>query len=359
MKGFKSIVLAVLAIFGVTASLFVHPHSVQAQASNSANSAALSITPKKNYQIEAGSSVDDKLTIRNLDTGNSLQLSLSVIDFTYTDDSGTPKLILDKDADPTTWSLRSYLKVPESVTVAPGSSKTVDMSVRIPSKLGAGSYYSAIMYSTGAPDGGNVGLSASGVTLVFVTVPGTVNEDLTVKNFGAYDSKDKKYIFMTSDEPTVIAYTLENKGNVTESPVGSIKLQDMFGHQYTISNVNPNKSLALIGQSRTFNSCIKLQSQDLNFQGSEASANTCTSAGLWPGYYTASLDLYYGQNGNLTKELTKTASFWYLPLWSIVALVIVLLVLAYIIWRIVRWFRAKFYGPKTPRSKSGRLARRR
>ncbi len=347
MKRFKGILLAVIAVLLV--AVYIPTPSASAQSS------ALGIPPKKNYVIEPGSSVNDTLVVRNLDPSKDLQLYLRVIDFTYTDDSGTPKLILDSNAEPTTWSLRNYLHVPDSVTVSPGKSETLKMSVSMPKGIGAGSYYSAIIFSTTAPSGGNVGLAASGVTLAFVTVPGTVKEDLTLKNFGAYDASEKKYKLFNMTEPTVIGYTLENSGNVTEAPAGTITLQDMFGHKYAISDINPNKSLALIGQTRTIQACIKLASQDVNFQGSKTETAACVSPGLWPGLYTASADLFYGQNGNLTKEITKTSYFWYLPSWFLIIVIIVALVLAYYIWRTIVWARGgSFKLGGTPRRMGGR-----
>jgi hypothetical protein len=331
MKRFKSIVLTALAVFLVVS--YIHMPNASAQSSS------LSIPPKKNYIVEPGDSVDDSLVIRNLDATHELNLYLRVIDFTYTDDSGTPKLMLDQNAEPTTWSLRNYLKVPESVTVPAGQSQTVKMSVTMPKGIGAGSYYSAIIYSTTAPSGGNVGLAASGVTLAFVTVPGTVNENLTIKSLGSYNADAKAYQYFNFNEPKVIAYTLENKGNVTEAPAGSITLKDMFGHEYSVSDVNPSKSLALIGQTRTFQACVKLAAQSVDFQGSKTEANACVSPGLWPGLYTVSADLFYGQNGNLTKELTKTTHFWYLPLWFLIIAAIIILVLAFYIWRTIVWIR--------------------
>lgn len=347
MKRFKSIVLAALAVFLVAAYL-------QAPSASAQSSSALSIAPKKNYLIEPGKSVNDKLVIRNLDGQQDLKLYMRVIDFSYTDETGTPKLMLEED-EPTTWSLRSYMKVPETVTVRPNSSASVDMSIKMPANIGAGSYYSAIIYSTTAPDGGNVGLAASGVTLAFVTVPGDMTEDLTLKSFGAYDPTAKKYMNFTVNEPKVIAYTLENKGNVTEAPVGTITLKNWFGQEYRIEDVNPSKSLALIGQTRTFQACIKLASADGNFKGTEAEGNTCVDPGLWPGYYSANLDIFYGQNGNLTKEITKSGYFWYMPWWFLALVIIVVLTLAYLIWRTVVMIRGgSFKIGGRPRTKSRR-----
>lgn len=356
MKRFKSIVFIAMALtIATTSALSALPAAAQG------GSASLSIAPKKNYVIEPGKSVEDTLSIRNIDSSEALQLNLRVIDFSYTDNSGTPKLFLDGDAPQTTWSLKPYMNVPSSVTVQPGQSATLDMSVKIPEGLGAGSYYSAIIYSTGAPDGGNVGLAASGVTLVFVSVPGTVNQELDLKKFGAYNRQfrgdEKGYFSFTTDMPATMGFTLENKGNLAESPVGSIIIKDIFGREQVIGNINPTGALALIGQTRTFTTCIKSKSQDVDFNGSRSEGEECVSPGLWPGVYTAKLDLFYGQNGNPTQEINKTAIFWYMPWWFIVLSIIVLLLIAYFVWRTVRLVRAKFYGPRVPKGR--KLSRRR
>jgi len=352
MKRFKSIALAAFVVLAAVGYLIPAP-SASAQ-----SSASLSIVPKKNYTVEAGKSINDTLTIRNLDVEKTLTLTLRVVDFTFNDDGGTPKLMLAENAPQTTWSLKPFITIPQTVTIPPKSSKTLDMKVAFPATQGAGSYYSAILYSSGVPEGGNVGLSASGVTLVFTSVPGVVNENLTLEKFGAYGvpkpGKPAQYMFVTTSEPQMIAYTLKNEGNVTESPVGTIKLRDMFGKEIEINNVNPNSSLALVGQTRTFTSCIKLQSQNVDFNGSRSESTACTSAGLWPGLYTASLDVFYGQNGNRTQEIIGNASFWYLPVWFIIAVLIILAALAYVVWRIVRFIRAKLYGPQVRRPRARR-----
>ena len=266
MKQIKRIVMAALSV--VVAATYAMPAlPVSAQSSS-----ALSIAPKKNYVIEQGKSVRDKLTIRNMDTAHPLNLTMRVVDFTFTDDGGTPKLFLDPKAEPTTWSLKPYMKVPTEVSIPKGESKTLDMSVAIPAGHGAGSYYSAIIYSTGSGTpggGGNVGLSASGVTLVFTQIPGKVNEDLKLKSVGAYTTaipgRSAGYTYFNTEEPLNVAYTLQNNGNVTEAPAGSITLKGWFGSPITIDNVNPNGSLALIGQTRTYTACIKLKDADVDF----------------------------------------------------------------------------------------------
>lgn len=353
MKRFKGIVLAALAVL-VTVAYALPTPPVSAQ-----SSAALSIAPKKNYIVDPGQTIEDTLTISNIDRTTELQLYMRVIDFTYTDQGGTPKLFLAENSPQTTWSAKPFLNVPERITVAAGATKSVPFSVNVPSNQGAGSYYSAIVYSTNAPDGGNVGLAASGVTLAFISVPGQVNEDLLLKKFGNYDPKaqgeDKGYSYITGNEPTVLAYTLENRGNVVASPVGSIILRSMFGQETTISNINSNGSLALIGQTRTFTTCIKLKPTEDGERRDSNQTAQCDSPGLWPGLYTAELDLFYGQNGNNTNEIVKTTHFWYLPLWFVVVVILILLAIAYFVWRTVRKIKASRSGKiKMPSSRRRR-----
>jgi len=350
MKRFKSIALAAFFILaGVVSVLPAQPVSA------ADGSASLSIVPKKTYTIEPGKTISDNLTIRNLDAGAPLTLNLRVVDFTFSDDGGTPKLMLAADAPQTTWSMRPFLTLPETITIAPSGTKSVPVGVTIPKSQGAGSYYSAIVYSTGAADGGNVGLSASGVTLIFTSIPGKVNESLDLKKFGAYNLTSQGagvkagYVGITTTKPHAIAYTLENKGNVTESPVGTITLKHMFGKEQVISDVNPNKSLALIGQTRTFTACIKLKVEALQVGEGTTQSTECTNPTLWPGRYTVSLDIFYGQNGNNTEEIVKTTAFWYLPWWFVISFIVLLIIVTLLVWRLVNIIRSKFFGGRGSR----------
>jgi len=353
MKRFKSIALA--AFFVLAAVVSVLPAQPVGAVDGSAS---LSIVPKKTYTVEPGKTISDNLTIRNLDAGAPLTLNLRVVDFTFSDDGGTPKLMLAEDAPQTTWSMRPFLTLPETVTIPPSGTKSINLSVGIPKSQGAGSYYSAIVYSTGAADGGNVGLSASGVTLIFTSIPGKVNESLNLKKFGAYNLTAQGnnikagYVSVSATKPWAIAYTLENKGNVTESPIGTITLKHMFGNEQVIADVNPNKSLALIGQTRTFTACIKLKTEALQVGEGTTQSTECTNPTLWPGRYTASLDVFYGQNGNNTEEIVKTTAFWYLPWWFVISFIVLLLIVALAVWRLVVVIRSKFFGGHSSRRKT-------
>lgn len=360
MKRFSSYLGAALAVVFMAVNVLPASAAIQpAPVTGTTGSSGLSIQPRKNYLINPGQTITDKLTIGNLDQHADLHLSLRMIDFTYSDQSGTPKLNLAANAPQTPWSLKPFTTLPQNITIPHGSSKTVSFSITIPKNQGAGSYYSAIFYQASGANGGNVALNASGVTLTFVTVPGTVNENMSLQKFGAYNSSDNgvtgSYVFIDiNQQPQMIAYTLKNKGNVFESPAGNVTIKDMFGHQVTTVMINPNQSLALIGQDRLFTACIKTVQQKIQLEGGTSKNTSCTNPGLKPGRYTASLDAFYGQNGNQTHEITAVATFWYLPFWFLALVVIILALIGFGIWWLQRKLRALVRGTSYKATRKGR-----
>ena len=351
MKHVKSLLLAVLAVvLAVSYAVPVTP------AFADSGSSAISVTPRKNYVINPGETVHDTLSITNMDNSSQLNLSLRTIDFTYDGHGGVMKMNTDPNAAPTTWSVRPFITMDSSTIINAGSTGKVGFDITVPKNQGAGSYYSVILYASGVGSGSGpvVGLSAAVATQVFVTIPGKVKENLQFTHLGAYDSSAQGdfsgYHYFNTKMPENVAFTLKNNGNVVEAPSGSITLRDIFGRTTTINEVNPNQSLALIGQERTFISCIKLKSTDIKIGGTSTNTAVCDGPGLWPGYYKVSADLFYGQNGNLTQEITRVGGFWYLPWWFILVATIVIIALVFYGWRAYNKIRNKFYGPKLKRT---------
>lgn len=328
---------AVLAVLVVAASALPSAY---------ADSSGLSIPPRKNYLVNPGETKTDKLTIGNLNSSENLNITLKVIDFTFKDESGIPRLNLAENAPQTTWSLKPFIQLPKTFTVPAGERKTVDISIKIPANQGAGSYYSALQYVATGPSGENVNISASGVTLVFVSVPGVVNEKLTLTKLGAYDTGPKsatgKFLFIATDNaPGEVGYILKNDGNVTENPSGKITMKPVFfGKTINIDNINPNTSLALIGQNRLFTACIEKKDQVVEVAGEKSVKSVCNpNPSMLPGPYKIELNAYYGQNGNPTREIIGTAMFWYLPWWFVIPVLVALAVIGFYIRKLVRRVR--------------------
>src|SRR5690606_26094785 len=149
-------------------------------------------------------------------------------------------------------------------------------------------------------------IQASGVSLVFVKVPGLTKQKLTFMQFGTFVPEGTggsfKGIFF-SDKPKVLAYRLRNDGNIAEQPNASIVVKNSSGKVlYTITDANPKDQLALRGQTRRFDACINpeniVQPTD---SGTDINAIVCGDTNFGPGRYTAELTVIYGENGNETR----------------------------------------------------------
>lgn len=322
----------------------------------SAQSNALAITPRKDYALEPGESVSDTLTITNRNPDEPLNLELNVVDFQAQDESGTPQLIKDRGIPKTAWSLQDYIELPQQVTINPSETIRVPINLNIPDGTGAGSYYSAIEYAAvGSTAEDRLNIAASGVTLVFLKVPGQTKQQLAFEQFGAFvpDQNGTGGSFaglFFGERPKVMAYRLKNEGNIAEQPNASIVIKDFSGKEvYVINDANPKDQLALRGQTRRFDACISPESvQQTTDSGNEVNTITCGDTNFKPGRYTAELTILYGENGNETREITAKASFWYLPWWFVGLIIAGLAIVAGAIVYIVRRVQS-YRGRKTRR----------
>jgi hypothetical protein len=338
-RGFMKRIARVLSLLVATITLFA-VSGVQA-ASN-----GLGVSPRKDYSVQQGKSISDTLYISNLSLNQDLQVNMRLVDFGAQNETGAPALQLGENAPETPWSLKPFIKLPKNVSIPAGKSTNVPFTITVPASQGAGSYYSAIEYTAiNAETKAKVNIAASTASLVFVTVPGEAKEQLLLKQFGTYVSdanqttgKFKSFFFGST--PKEFAYRLQNNGNVAEQPSGSMIIKNMFGRTVKeIEDANSKKQLVLIGQTRRIQTCIKTSVLTSKAPtGVETEQTVCDDPGLWPGRYTAQIAMYYGLNGNNTQEIQATTSFWYIPTWSIIAFIVLLIFIGGMIWLIRRAF---------------------
>jgi hypothetical protein len=298
----------------------------------SAQSNGLGITPKLSYTINAGSQRTDTLYVNNLSASQPLNLKLTVVDFKPQDESGTPKLLQASNEPLTPWSLKKYITLPDFVTINPGQSKQIPFTLKFPASLGAGSYYSAVEYrALNSANEERVNVAASAATLLFVTVPGNATEKLDLLQFGAY--KDGKFKSVFNKAPDSFAYRIKNSGNLSESPGGSIVVKNIFGHIVaSIDSANPRSELVLLGQTRRFEVCNPKSTK----QEDVGKKENCKSLNIKPGMYTAEIEMLYGQNGKPSRQIGAKSTFWYLPIWFVILFIVVLLGVAYGIYRLYK-----------------------
>jgi hypothetical protein len=343
--------IRLLAIFTVLAGfIFTQLGQVSGQSN------ALAIQPRKDYNLKAGESVRDNLTVTNRNEEQPLNLELTVVDFQAQDESGAPLLMRDS-TERTAWSLKNFIDIPQQITINPGETVRIPITIAVPEDVGAGSYYSAIEYSAISPESGDqVNISASGVSLVFVKVPGQAKQQLTFLQFGAFvpDSSGSNGSFKGlyfGERPKVLAYRLKNEGNVAEQPSASILVKNFSGDiVYEIKDANPKDQLALRGQTRRFDACIN--PEDINRTtetGQDIESIVCGDTEKFtPGRYTAELSVVYGENGNETREITAKATFWYLPWWFVGVVLVALGILIGAVVYVLRRVKS-FRGRKTRR----------
>jgi hypothetical protein len=286
------------------------------------NSSGLTLAPRRDYILAPGQSTPSTLPVTNLNNKLKLILTLRVLDFTFLNSTGTPKLVTNQSTPQPFWSLKPFITLPNTVTLDPDASKDIPITIKVPSDQAPGSYYGAVEYVAAGTSDSSVNLNASGVSLLFLTVPGQVKQSLTLQMLGAYKTDNSAagghYVKFATSAPKEIGYTLLNVGNLVESPIGTIIISPMYGKNIiNISNANRNITSALIGQSRLFTACIKGQDKVLDFYNSPVVTNVCAKPHVSIGHNTIKLDVFYGQAGNTTREVVGFSSFWYIPLWLI------------------------------------------
>lgn len=314
-----------------------------------AASNSIGVNPRRDYTIKAGEKVSDTLYVTNQNPTETLNARITVLDFKSKDQSGTPALILN-EKESTTWSLKPYLSITTTYSIAPGKSASIPFAITIPKNVGAGSFYSAIRIGSDNGDNSkNVSLSGAAVSLFFVSVPGEAREALTLEKFGAYTqgsnvSTEGLYgTFYSATAPKYLAYLLKNTGSVAEQPSGSVIISNIFGKPVkTLTNANPRSNIVLIGQTRRIDLCInesKITKKDA--AGNNVDGTQCNDSGLLPGRYTANIDLLYGNKGAASSELKGSSSFWYLPVWFIIGCAIALAILGLLVYLIIRSIRGR------------------
>lgn len=314
--------LNVLVLFGTALSLiFVAPLTALAatpsagQATNGYRSSPvrtdLSVAPGNSevvpvYLQNASSAVEHVQTI--------------VDDFEApTDESGNPVLLLNGATAPT-HSLKRFVTVQNpTFTLQPGQQMTVNIMVKVPSGTAGGGYYGAVRFAPVGSNGDkNVNLSASVASLILLTVPGNLVEQVSIAGFGVAQGANNNIgdVFLNNKHLHVIA-RFNNTGNVQEQPFGKILLKrGSHGLQsITINNGTP--------PGNVLPSSIRLFSYNLTKVGSF-------------GKYRVEGNFGYGSKGQL---LTATATFWVIPVVFIIIAVLLILLILFLIFGLPRLIR--------------------
>lgn len=305
----RRVVSSVSATFVLMAAM-----AVPALAQNTQQTAnGFRISPvRSEYTIEKGKSETAQLTLENpSDVATTAQAVVN--DFVASDkEDGEPRLVLDENAEAPKNSFKSLVQPVADVELGPREKKDITVILKVPSDASAGGYYGAIRFipSGGSSGSGNVGLTASVGTIMLVTVPGDLNEQLNLVQLSAAQEGTAKS-FITSGGLEVLT-RLQNTGDIHVKPFGKIQVKNIFGkvveeHEFNSAGSGADaRANVLPGSTRKF--INKLEKKYL-------------------GRYTIEANIGYSSSGG--DIISSKATFWYMPIWAIlVAIAVVVLIIA-------------------------------
>lgn len=229
-------------------------------------------------------------------------------DFIAGDDRGTPALILDENQFAPTHSLKRFMKPMETVTIPADSNKEVTLTIAVPEDTKAGGFYGAVRFEPVAAEGSKqVNLNASAASLVLLTVPGELIEQLAIETFDITQKGDKVGGLINNPDNLNLAFKFKNEGNVQVAPFGQVYVKQGDKVIYSSKfNLDEPRSSILPDSSRRWE--VPLE-----------------KLGTF-GQYTVGATFTYGTT-NKSFEMTRT--FWIIPMAYIIgAIAAVVLLIA-------------------------------
>lgn len=273
---------------------------------------------RSEFTIEKGTSQQLDITIEN-PTDAAVTATPVVNDFISNDtENGEPRLILDDSVPAPKNSFKNLVDELLPFQLAPREKKDVSVQIKVPENANSGGYYGAIRFvpSESTVGQGNVGLTASVGTIILIRVPGNLTERLDLLEVTAAQ-KGRAKSFFTGGDVGVLT-RLKNEGDIHLQPFGKVQVRNIFGkvvHEYEFNNIEP-RSNVLPGSIRRFED------------------NLAKPSGGWLGRYTITANIGFSQgSGDI---ISTSASFWYLPPWALIGLLIIMLGLVgggYILYR--------------------------
>jgi hypothetical protein len=236
-----------------------------------------------------------------------------------TDESGNPALLLNGATAPN-HSLKQFVTIPKpTFTLQPNQQAAVNLTLNVPAGTAAGGYYGAVRFAPlGANGDKNINLSASVASLVLITVPGNLSEQLSIAGFGVTQGKDtapKSLFFNDKNLHAIVRF--QNGGNVQEQPFGKINLK---------RGAKPLGTYA-INDAEVPGNVLPDSIRRFTVNLTHVS---------WYGKYKVEGNFGYGSKGQL---LTAQATFWVIPIIFIIIAVLIILLILFFIFGLPRLIR--------------------
>jgi hypothetical protein len=306
-------IFAIIATFIIATIAISLPVYAQ-EGSNSGSGLRVSPT-RTDVSLVPGDSRDTVQTVKNV-TQNPITVEPVLNDFESDGRTGNPLLIGDTE-NVSAYSLREFITLPSPFDLQPDEEREVTIPISVPENASPGAYFGSVVYRAsplGSGGDGQVALVASVGSLILLEVPGDITEKIQINDISAYLGETAGSIF--TKKPDQIGVEIENLGNGFSQPFGIVVVEDWRGNEIFIYELNNGSPRSTILPKST-----RLFLQDLfnvevkTVDGVEQTENK--SPIKWPGRYTVTGNVSHGSTGEI---FTVSSSFWYIPIWIIVAL---------------------------------------
>jgi len=219
--------LVILLVAVVTPSVFAQRGgNVGGGSTGSKNSNSLRVSPvRTDLTAKPGETKKVIVYIQNVTNTPATYKPINNDFSASTTEDGAPSIIFDEKQYAPTHSLKRFMEPLPNVTVNPGERKAVEVTINVPATAQAGGYFGAIRFAPVLPDGSSsVNVEGSVASLILLTIPGNLVENLTLKQFAVQQNGKESSRFATNKDITVLV-RLENKGNVQIAPFGDVFVQ--------------------------------------------------------------------------------------------------------------------------------------
>lgn len=217
---------------------------------------ALSVNPAiHDIEIDPGRTEVRNITLRNDETTSETYL-ITIQKFIPRGEFGQQEFLDPAD----TSGLPEWMFVdrPE-ITLAPGQSVNVPVSLRVPADAKSGGYYAALFLSRKQAIDEQVAMLPRIGILFFVRVNGPVIEKIALNDFATDANEAYEHL------PVGFRVALTNEGNVHLVPEGQIVVKNVFGSTVAKLNINAESAKILPGSQRVL---LSAWSKGRPFEGS-------------------------------------------------------------------------------------------
>jgi hypothetical protein len=316
----KNVALILASVFLIFTVSILPNALVVAQDSAASPGSGLRISPTRNELVlKPSESQEITQTVKNV-TQSPVTVQPVLNDFEADGVSGEPKLIGDPEKI-SAYSLREFVSLPEDFDLQPDEEREVKVRINVPDAASPGAYFSSVIYRAvpqGSTGSGQVSLLASVGSLLLLEVPGDLTEKISIDDIGAYLGKKRGSLFLK--KPDNVGVMVKNLGNGFAKPFGKVALKDWRGKQifeYELNNTDPRANVLPDANRLFLDELYNIETKTVN----EKQETTRTSPLKMPGRYTIVGNISHGTRGEV---YTVSSTFWYLPLWILITLLVLL-----------------------------------